>query len=287
MPSKPSNYANQARAFNSRSFLTFDLLDRLPSQPRPDQQRQLEDVQVRRIGPLVELVYEDYKRCLDQLSILNDSEVTESLRKALTKTGISNCVLTSSLRPRPTEFIRNFQRKDEADDPRWVAFCKRLENAAYNAGVGRQFAKGLTGTMEEMAFNVLEHSEGAETAITGYRWCPGEFEYVVSDSGIGLLESLRTNPYYSNLRTSDGALEIALQEGESRHGHNVSRGLGFRDLINNIANRNSFLRFRSGGSALIIDGTVNPPSWRSQVCISAPGFLVSVVTRSPRIQSST
>ena len=75
-----------------------------------------------------------------------------------------------SLDPNKFEFMRGYQTEAEADDLRWMTFCKRLENAASSAGLGDSFAKALTGTVEEMASNVLEHSEHAKTSVVGYRW---------------------------------------------------------------------------------------------------------------------
>ncbi|MFY9571740.1 MAG: hypothetical protein WAV20_10110 [Blastocatellia bacterium] len=106
-----------------------------------------------------------------------------------------------------------------------------------------------------------------------------EFEYVVADSGIGVLRSLRKNPHYAYLSEHAQALHTALQDGESRYGHNVGRGLGFRDLVKNIANRNSFLRFRSGDQGLMIDGTQNPPVWYTRRSQSFNGLLISIVSR--------
>lgn len=175
--------------------------------------------------------------------------------------------------------MRGFQSLAEVDDLRWMTFCKRLENAAASVGLGDSFAKALAGTVEEMTSNVLEHSEHAQTSIVGYRSSEREFEYVVADSGIGVLQSLRKNSYYSHLEDSGKALETAVQEGESRRGHNVGHGLGFRDLLNNIANRNSYLRFRSGNYVLVIDGTQSTPIWETKPCNPLQGLLISIVSR--------
>jgi hypothetical protein len=160
-----------------------------------------------------------------------------------------------------------------------MTFCKRLEKAAASAGLGDSFAKALTGTVEEMTSNIVDHSERAETGIVGYRWSPTEFEYVVADSGIGVLASLEKNSHYSNLPNSGKALETAIQEGESRHGPNVGHGGGFRHLLNNIANRNSYLRFRSGDYHLVIDGTQTPAILKTERCLPIDGFVVSVVSK--------
>ena len=130
-----------------------------------------------------------------------------------------------------------------------------------------------------MTSNIVDHSQRADTGLVGYRWSSTEFEYVVADSGIGVLSSLRKNSDYSNLADSGQALEIAIQEGESRHGRNVGHGGGFRHLLNNIANRNSYLRFRSGDHNLVIDGTRIPVTWKIQRCQPLEGFVISVVSK--------
>jgi hypothetical protein len=227
----------------------------------------------------VEFAYRDYSTAVLKLRSVGDSNIVAVLRDALQRNSILDYKLTTQLAPSNVEFIRSFQTEDEVDDNRWIAFCKRLENAASKAGLERQFAKALTGTVEEMASNILEHSYYPSTGLVGYRWSTSEFEYVVADSGIGVLGSLRKNSHYSYLSNHLDALQTALQEGESRHGHNVGRGFGFRDLIKNIANRNSFLRFRSGDEGLMIDGTQSPPVWYTRRTQQANGLLISVVSK--------
>lgn len=266
-----------------RPYLTFALLDSLTASSTTERESAIKGAPARRIGPLVEYAYLDYRNAITRLSSPNHSEPIDCLQTALSKSGISQFQITTSLNPNEFEFIRGFQAEAEADDLRWMTFCKRLESAAANAGLGDQFAKALTGTVEEMASNVVEHSEQPETSIAGYRWSQTEFEYVVADSGIGVLESLRKNPYYSYLANAGGALETAVKEGESRHGHDIGRGFGFRDFFRNIANRNSFLRFRSGNYSLVIDGTQSPPIWNTQTCLNLDGLLISIVSKQTRL----
>jgi hypothetical protein len=276
-------FGNGSGSMSAMKYLTFGLLDRLGTLSTAELESSIRDATIRRIGPLVEFAYLNYPNAITLLAETNNSEATDCFRTALAKPDISHFQLTTSLGPKNFEFIRGFQTAAEADDLRWMTFCKRLENAGAKAGLSQQFAKALTGTVEEMASNVVEHSEYPETSIVGYRWTQREFEYVVADSGIGVLESLRKNAYYLYLDDAGRALETAVQEGESRHGHDVGRGLGFRDLLKNIANRNSFLRFRSGNYSLVIDGTQSPPIWNTQPCQSLDGFLISIVSK--RVQN--
>jgi hypothetical protein len=262
-----------------RSYLTFALLDSLTASPTTEYESVIKGATVRRIGPLVEFAYLDYPNATTRLVSPNHCVPIASLQSALSKSGLSNFQIETTLNAKDFEFIRGFQAEAETEDLRWMTFCKRLENAASSAGLGDSFAKALTGTVEEMSSNIVDHSEHAETGIVGYRWSPSEFEYVVADSGIGVLKSLRKNSYYSGLTDSAHALETAIQEGESSHGHNVGHGLGFRDLLNNIATRNSYLRFRSGNHNLVIDGTRTPAIWKTERGPTLQGLVISVVSK--------
>lgn len=264
-----------------RRYLTFALLDSLTASPTTKHESATKDVTVRRIGPLVEFAYLDYSNAISRLSSPSRCIPIEALQASLNKSGLSHLGVTTTLNPNEFEFIRGFQTEAEADDLRWMTFCKRLENAAASAGLGDSFAKALAGTVEEMTSNIMEHSDRPDTGTIAYRWCEKEFEYVVADAGIGVLESLKKNSYYSYLDDSGKALETAVQEGESRHGHNVGRGLGFRDFFKNIANRNSYLRFRSGNYTLVIDGTQTAPIWETKGCQCFDGFLISIISKVP------
>ena len=265
----------------TRPYLTFALLDSLPASATTEDKSAIKGATIRRIGPLVELAYLDYPKAIARLSSPNRCAPIGSLQSVLSKSGLSDFQIETSLNAKDFEFIRGFHSEAETEDLRWMTFCKRLENAASSAGHGDSFSKALAGTVEEMTSNIVDHSEHSETGIVGYRWSPSEFEYVVADSGIGVLNSLRKNSYYSGLTDSAQALETAIQEGESSHGHNVGHGFGFRELLNNIANQNSYLRFRSGDHNLVIDGTQTPPIWKTQRCQILEGILISVVSKNP------
>ena len=81
------------------------------------------------------------------------------------------------------------------------------------------------------------------------------FEFVVSDRGVGVLETLRTCPAYSHVADHGKALMLALTDGVSRFGPNTGHGSGFRPIFNGLANLKGLLRFRSGDHALTLDGT--------------------------------
>jgi hypothetical protein len=262
-----------------RPYLTFALLDSLISRPLSELDQEVERTQIRRIGPLIEFAYLDYARAEARLSSGDEFPTVRALKSALDKFGVTDFQTVTTLSPNNFEFMRSFQSEEETNDSRWITFCKRLEKAAASASLGDSFAKALTGTVEEMTSNIVEHSERAETGIVGYRRSLTEFEYVVADSGIGVLASLQKNPHYLDLTDSGKALETAIQEGESRHGLNVGHGGGFRHLLNNIANKNSYLRFRSGDYHLVIDGTQTPVISKTMRCRALDGFVICVVSK--------
>jgi hypothetical protein len=105
-----------------------------------------------------------------------------------------------------------------------------------------------------MESNILEHSERSSTGLLAFQARKSHFEFVVADSGVGVLATLREAPEYRNLSDHGRAMHAALQDGVSRYGRAANRGNGFRDLFLGLANLNADLRFRSGDHALTISG---------------------------------
>ena len=105
-----------------------------------------------------------------------------------------------------------------------------------------------------MYSNIYEHSDAARTGLIAFMARSGSFEFVATDRGKGVLDSLRTCPQYTSLDDYGEALRLTLTDGISRHGAGTGRGKGFRPLFIGIANLNGSLRFRSGDHALVIDG---------------------------------
>jgi hypothetical protein len=104
----------------------------------------------------------------------------------------------------------------------------------------------LFGAINELRNNVAEHSENPRSGYLAYDAIQDQFEFVVADSGIGILKSLRTHPHYSHVTDSGTALNLALSEGVSRHHSDKDRGLGFRPIFVGLANASEHLRFCSG-----------------------------------------
>jgi hypothetical protein len=109
-----------------------------------------------------------------------------------------------------------------------------------------------------------------------------EFELVVADHGVGVLETLRSGPDYKSLSDHGEALRLALTDGVSRYGRQANRGNGFRPIFVGFANLSGTLRFRTGDHALIIDGQkIDLVSAKTAQKAPMKGFLVSVACRLP------
>ena len=162
----------------------------------------------------------------------------------------------------------------------WTAFGLSAQKAATSAGFPKPIAAQLVAAIGELHSNIYEHSKAPGTGVVAYRANSGQFELAVSDSGIGVLESLRSGPDHLTLRDHGEALRLTLTSGVSRYGPNAGRGYGFRPLFVGLANLNGALRFRSGDHALLIDG--RNPSLTTARPAQKPalqGFVVSVSCR--------
>lgn len=259
-------------------YLTFQLLDDVLLLPTGEREQKIGYASPNRIGPLVEYVLFDPASSRSYLRRLKTIE-TQALSRALERTTSSPWSHSTFLDAHSIEFWTAPQSEAAFDDPRWVAFFKRLESAIKKAGLPERFAGQLAGTFGEMVSNLVEHSERPKTGIVGYKWKPGEFEYVVADSGIGLLNSLKKHPDYAYLADAGQAIETALTDGESRHGRQAKRGTGFNTLILNIASHSSYLRFRSGDHCHTTDGTRQSLRLTTQLGSDFQGLLISVVCR--------
>src|SRR6266850_7243970 len=140
------------------------------------------------------------------------------------------------------------------DDTKWTAFLVQAQRAAVTSGFPKKIAAQLMGAIGELQGNIYEHSDAARTGLIAFQAARGNFEFVVSDKGIGILASLRSCPDYASLNDHGEALKWALQDGNSRYGVAAGRGMGFRPLFIGLTNLNGILRFRSGDHALTIDG---------------------------------
>ncbi len=260
-----------------QDFFNFPFLDDVFLLSNEERQKKISQSNFLRIGPLVEyaLIDQDSSHTLHQLN----NNITQKLLNVVRNHREEP--RTNTVSAKPFEFFKPPLNDAAFEENAWVAFCMRLQNAAKSSGLNPTFAKQLVGTFEEMVGNITEHSEFPETGIVGYRWKEKEFEYVVADNGVGIMESLKKHPDYSDISDAGNALETALKDGESCKGKQSQSGRGFNTLILNIASRNSFLRFRSGDHCHLIDGTKDTAvRATSQLSSTLKGFHVSVVCRS-------
>ena len=113
----------------------------------------------------------------------------------------------------------------------------------------------LVAAMRELHDNIGEHAQAPQTGIVAFRAETGVFEFVVSDRGVGVLNSLRMCMEHAGLRDEGMAIQAALRDGVSRHGSHGRRGYGFRPIFIGLVNLYGELRFRSGDHAVTMDGT--------------------------------
>lgn len=137
-------------------------------------------------------------------------------------------------------------------DPHWEQWLLHTENVVRANGVPAPLAASLIGALGEMQDNVYEHSAAAGTGVVAYSVTDRSFEFVVSDRGIGVLETLRQNPEHVDLPDAGAALTKAIRPGVSRFLAASGRGQGFIQLCRSMVTHRVELRFRSGDHALTL-----------------------------------
>lgn len=139
-------------------------------------------------------------------------------------------------------------------DHSWVAFLYSFRAALRRNGFSKQLSLALAGALAEIVDNVWEHSESPLPGLVAFTVENQRLTLIVADLGIGILESLRSNPQYSHLSTSMEALELAIKPGVSRF-ENAKRGYGFRTILHSLAELWGIVRIRSGRGSLTLDRT--------------------------------
>ena len=156
----------------------------------------------------------------------------------------------------------------------WDQWCKHIENAAVRSGYSKSRIAGLLGALGELQDNIIEHSGKPSTGLVAYGITAEVFEFVVADSGIGVLASLRQNPEFAGLPDSGRALLAAISDGASRYDRSTGHGFGISRLFRSLANEYGELRFRSGDYALKIWG--DTPSVAGQFQLSQKAWLAGL-----------
>jgi anti-sigma regulatory factor (Ser/Thr protein kinase) len=231
------------------------------------------------IGPLIEYALFNSVEFIEFSANVTKKSLPTDLRDLLAIPEINRQPLRTNPQPSAIEFSRCPLTPEHVDDPRWQMFCRRLKSAAVSAGFRTEFAAALTGTIDELAGNVAEHSKCATSGVVGYRWNENEFEMCIGDGGIGVLASLRSNSDYAYILDSGQAMETMIIDGESSRGRLQGNGMGFHQLIHNIASENSLIRFRSGDHLLAIDGLRTPPIREIAQRVDHVGLVITILSR--------
>lgn len=229
-----------------------------------------------RVGPIVE--YEFFRRQsgsphLPRLSEHSTSPVVWQITQLLN--GLRPA--TGNLNLQPTDFDAIAIPAALGRDTAWTAFLKRAETTARSVSFADSLAAGLAGAIHELADNVIQHSEAPNSGIAAFARLPSGFEYVVADSGIGMLASLRRAPEFRSLRDDLEALPLAVTPGVSRHGRGLGYGYGYRAVFLPLRAAHGTVRLRSGRAVLTIAG-IGPGPDQGQ-CSQRPyhqGVAVSV-----------
>ncbi|MDO8422649.1 MAG: hypothetical protein Q7S99_10865 [Parvibaculum sp.] len=163
------------------------------------------------------------------------------------------------------------------DQLAWSDFSIRASRAANAVGFTKADAWKLTGAIGEIYGNVIDHSERIASGYVAYATNGRTFEFVIADSGIGVLNSLRKNPAYASISDSGTALEYALSESVSRL-QDPGHGFGFRSIFVGLANISTRVRFRSGdyGRELIRNNDGSIPATTRQLAV-VQGMFCSVL----------
>jgi len=227
-------------------------------------------IQVRasgRIGPLVELVSAHRSDPAAYRSLDIRPALARMVAAALDREEISG----AGVNDRAGVFPLSRSDPGGVDGVHWDQWMKHVENAAVSAGHARRLMQGLIGAFGELQDNVHKHSERIETGLAAYGVTADAFEFVVADSGIGVLASLRQNPEFAHLSDSGVALRAAASDGASRLGKTSGHGYGIGQLFRALAHDAGELRFRSGDWAMTILG--DRPSLSGQVKLAQKAWL--------------
>ncbi len=170
----------------------------------------------------------------------------------------------------------------ESLDDQAAGFFDRFTRSLNQHGRFAKLARAISMAMMEMADNAIQHSGDDEQhpapGAMGYAVSDGLAEFAVVDGGRGVLASLRTNPAWAELGTSQDALSAAVMNAASRRA-GQGAGRGFSDLHKALADLSGKLRFASGEAVLKLEGEHDGRviAWASRPISS--GFQLSVTVK--------
>ena len=230
-----------------------------------------------RIGPVVELVSARLHYPTAYGAVQVAAPFVAAVERAVAEQAISGLGQGARLGVFP---LARLGPEGEFSDE-WQLWFSRADQAAQAAGFANQVAAMILGAFGELQDNVFRHSQAYQGAVVAYAITEGGFELVVSDRGVGVLESLRSHPDYADVVDAGVALRVALANGESRFGRGSGAGVGIGQIFRALANLDGDLRFRSDDHVLEISG--HSPSLQGHLEVrhkaALPGLTISVLCR--------
>lgn len=161
---------------------------------------------------------------------------------------------------------------------RYEQWLHRFQNATADAGFQKPFSRQLAGALGELADNVFLHSQTTSVAVAGFWIRENSVEFVVADSGIGVLDSLRKNPAHAHLKDAGQALGAIVSYGATRFAAGAGHGQGIKQFLRALAGHRGHVRFRSGDHALTLSGDLTAGIGTLRVAgkPQLPGLTISV-----------
>lgn len=160
--------------------------------------------------------------------------------------------------------VRPVPSRQELLEESWQQFLERFSDVLVRNGFPSRLARALSGAFGEMADNVVSHSapDGNDPApgIVAFHIEPRWMAYAVADTGRGVLNSLKSAERWAHLSNASEALLLAVTERATRRDH--PQGSGYQTVIEALAERQGFLRFRSDDAKLELRGTATTLSPR-------------------------
>jgi hypothetical protein len=263
------------KKFQSNLF-SFSTLDKLSFAAKRGRLLPIPDkfYQISQLGPVLDLARLSTSGLLPSPSRANwlDLDVLSAFGAALSQ-GRRSWTSPEGL----IGFLRLSPMKPD-DETEEIAFKLHAQQAASTVGFSPRVAAQLIGAFEEIQGNVYDHSGAPASGLATFLATARKFEFVVSDAGMGVLNSLRTCDDFAHLNDHADALRLMLMDGVTRCGKNSGHGAGFRPLFQGLANLNGELRFRTGDQALLING-INPEIIPAITMEKVPmsGFIASVI----------
>lgn len=165
------------------------------------------------------------------------------------------------LPPKPFDEVDEafYPLRDKADilAESWSRFVERLAASLKRNGFPSDTHQALAGAFEEMADNVIQHSNfGTKDPANGFAaYKVGQkcLAFTIADVGIGALASLKYNPEYADTPNGRTALDLIARTRASRRS-GQGQGNGYKSLFTGLARFNGTVRLRSADGVLTLTG---------------------------------